>query len=153
MPWSAQWMSSNTSTSGLRRAIASIAVRTAAKKASRMRCGIVARRAARLGRRLDAEQPADQRGLALALARSPLAAEQLGHVRRDSFCQASLGGVGVDDPALGAQHLAERPEHDAGAVREAAALAHRGRVGLARERALELAQEPRLAHAGLARPP
>ena len=41
MPWSAQWMSSNASTSGLRRPIASIPNRTAEKKDSRMRAGSI----------------------------------------------------------------------------------------------------------------
>ena len=65
MPWSAQWMSSNTSTSGLRRAIASITDRTAEKKTSRMRCGSSPSDCGMLERRLDAEQPPDHGGAAL----------------------------------------------------------------------------------------
>ena len=49
-----------------------------------------------------------------------LAAEQLERVLAQ-LAPGLLGGVGVDDPALLAQHLAERPVHDAGAVGQAAA--------------------------------
>ena len=90
IPWSAQWMSSKTSTSGLRRAIASITDRTAEKNTSRMRCGSSLSDCEMLERRLDAEQPPDHGGPALG---------RLGHARRrspssdsteaSSFAQAS----------------------------------------------------------------
>ena len=150
MPSSAQWMSSNAITSGRLLAILSIPMRSAEKNDSRRRSG--SRSVGhQLRRHLDAEQPADQRGLALAGLVEPLVAvaEQVGHVARE-LPPRLLGGVRVHDPALGAQHLAERPEHDAGAVGEAAAGAHGRSDGVLAEHALELAQQARLAHARLA---
>ena len=149
MPSSAQWMSSNASTSGrrLRHLLHAHAQRREERLAQPLGIALGGHE---LRRHLDSEQPADQRGLALArLAELVPVAEQPGHVGRE-LPPCLLGRVGVHDPALGAQHLAESPEHDARAVREAAPGAHRGRDRVLAEHALELAQQARLAHAGLA---
>ena len=89
MPSSAQWMSSKAITSGCRRARASMPERRAEKKASRSALGVLLR-GHQLRRDLDAEQAADQRGLALArlAERLGLVPEQAGHVGR-SLRQAS----------------------------------------------------------------
>ena len=100
-----------------------------------------------LRRDLDAQQAADQRGLAVrVLAR-------LAHQVADVVAQllpGLLGGVRLHDPALGAQHLAQGPEHDAAPVGKAAAGADGGRRRVLLEPSLELAQEPRLPDARLA---
>ena len=100
-----------------------------------------------LGRHVHAEQPADERGLPVRGLADP--AHQLADVGAQ-LAPGLLGGVRLDDPALVAQHLAERPEHDAAPVGEAAAGAHGRSRRMAPEARLELAQQARLADACLA---
>ena len=102
-----------------------------------------------LGRHLEADQAAEQRRPALALlAHLGLLGEELARVF-EQLAPGHLRRVGVDDPAAGADHLAQRPEHDAGPVRQAAAGVELRRFGPVAEAALELSQHARLAHARL----
>jgi hypothetical protein len=103
-----------------------------------------------VGGHLEADQAGDQRGLALGLLghRRSLGAEQVERVVAQ-LRPRLLGGVGVDDAAFLAQHLAERPEHDAAPVGQAAAGAEGRGDGPRSQLALQLAQDARLAHAGL----
>ena len=112
--------------------------------------GVLAGRG-QLARDLEADQPADQGGLALGLLLHvcALAAEQVERVLAQ-LAPRLLGGVGVDDAALLAQHLAQRPEHDPAAVGKAASGPEGGRRGPRAELVLQLAQHARLADAGLA---
>ena len=101
-------------------------------------------------RGLDAEQPREQHDAPRYLLGAVAVTGQQGLEPRRELCPRDLGGVVVHDPALVAQHFAERPVDDARAEWQAPAPAHaRGRV-LRGERALELAQQPGLAHARLA---
>src|SRR5204862_7592845 len=59
-------------------------------------------------------------------------------------------GIAVEDLALGAQHLGQRPVDDARAERQAAPAQHPRCAVVARQAALELMQHARLAHACLA---
>ncbi len=112
--------------------------------------GILARRD-ELGRHLEPDQPGDQRRLALGLLAHDrvLASEQVEGVVAQ-LEPGLLGGVRVDDPALLAQHLAERPEDDAVPVGQAAPGAEGRGDRAAAELGLELAQHARLAYARLA---
>ena len=103
-----------------------------------------------LGRHLETDQAAEQgrRALALLAEIRMLGREQLAGVV-EQLAPRHLGRVAVDYPTAGADDLAERPEHDARAVRQAAAGVERGCVGAVTEPPLELAQHARLAHAGL----
>src|SRR5439155_1189693 len=79
--------------------------------------------------------------------------KRLSDARREAsreLLPCELRGVAFGDRALGAHHFAERPVHDARAERQAAAPAHEYRLLARGERALELAQQPRLADARLA---
>ena len=97
-------------------------------------------------RHVDPEQPGHQRGtpldgLALVLV---VAEQQAARVVLD-LLPGLVGVVLVADPRVGADHLAEGPVHDAGAIREAAALAERGsRLGALLDALAELLQQARL---------
>ena len=88
--------------------------RSAEKNASRRRSGS-SPVGTQLGRHLDAEQPADQRGLALGLLadRLALACRTGRPTYARSLPQASSAESVSTIAALLAQHLAERPEDDA----------------------------------------
>ena len=60
----------------------------------------------------------------------------------------ALGRVGLEDPKLGLDHLAERPERDAVAVRQAPALPPRDDVRVGLDQVVELEHEPALADPG-----
>src|SRR5207247_1065263 len=62
-----------------------------------------------------------------------------------------LGSVVLQDAGVRLDDLAEGPERDALAVRQAPALAPEDEVGLVVDEPLELPREPRLADAGLTR--
>ena len=110
-PSSAQWRSSTTSTSGPHSASASNKRRQAANASSR-----------RLGRARDASSATSGRRW-LSTHAASLGSATRSRTARRSFCSAVAGVVRLEDPGLGLDHLAERPERDALAVREAAATA------------------------------
>ena len=152
MPSSAQWMSSNASTSGAARAERLDApARTAAKNASRTRCGSSAvGREPRRGASMP-EQAADQRG-ARARRRRPLrlARSRLVDRRRELLPRLPRR---VRRRRSRTRRAAPRrapsrrcPSRRAGSGPSRTV----GRRLRSRERALELAQQPRLADAGLA---
>jgi hypothetical protein len=130
MASSAQWMSSNTRTVGSVSATVSN-VRQAAKSSSRSALEL-------------ASTPTSGRG---ALAQ-PIAVGPADGVI--DLGRGDLGIVGLEDAGLGLHDLAQRPECDSIAVREAAALApgQGGRVGLSVGE--KLGDDPTLADAGLA---
>ncbi len=149
MPSSAQWMSSNTSTIGRRLAIASIPARSAEKKDSRRRSGSGSAGASSGGTSSPSRRPIRAAFCMPVVAGLVAGGEERAGVGAE-LVPGLVGRIGVDDPALGAQHLAERPVDDPRAVGEAAADAYVGRRGLLAQAVLVLAQHPRLAHAGLA---
>ena len=101
---------------------------------------------------LDAEEARDERRPALdRLALGLVVAQQEAARVVLDLLPRLLGAVLVEDPRVGANHLAERPVHDARAVREAASLAEgRGLLRKVLDALAELVQQARLAHARLA---
>ena len=119
MPWSAQWMSSNTSTSGLRRAIASITERTAEKNASRMRCGSsLVGLAISSGASMPSSR-ADHGGAALAAARPAR--------RRRSASASRRGRAACPTPPRCCRRRGSRPRR--GSPRRAPSRRFRSRTG------------------------
>ncbi len=107
--------------------------RTAAKKLSRALWRPAARARRRRVRRLDPEQARDRRDAALAPARRRrLAAASSGAETRRQLLPRARRRVSVDDRALRAHHLAQRPVDDARAERQAAPAAQRAAACRAR---------------------
>ena len=135
IPWSAQWMSSNTRTSGLAAGhrLDHGAHRREEALAHALR--VVALGLGDVDRRLDAEQARRSRPPGAPPA-PPARCPSTPSARRSAVEQllpGLLGAVAVHDPGLGADHLAQRPVDDSRAVGQAAALAEGGRrVALAR---------------------
>ena len=150
MPSSAQWMSSKARTIGRSAAIASIIQRTTEKKASRVRWGSAdsdgdsASGASIPSRR--ASSAAWRRPVSL-VTRPPVSTSSSSS-RSVSLRHATSEGSASTIAALGPHDLAQRPEHDARPVRQAAALAQVGHRVTRAQAHFELAQQARLAHAG-----
>ena len=149
MPSSAQWMSSKASTRGrrARRSLDHGAQRGEERLAHPL--GVAARPPARArpARRDPASARSARRGARAPRSASPtVVAGRSAHSLRPRL----VGAVGVHDARLAAHHLAERPVDDARAVGQAAARAQPGVRVAGGRAALELAQQARLAHAGLA---
>ena len=133
------------------RARASIAARTAEKNASRSFCGSSISTGIGVVRapRCPAGAPRARRGARPPRARLVVAQQQPARVVLD-LLPGLVRAVLVEDPGVGADHLAERPVDDARAVGEAASLAERGRLlGELLDALAELVQQARLADAGL----
>ena len=130
-------MSSNTSTSGLPRRHRLDAASARPRRTPRACAGgrRSRRRPARPGASMPSRRPIS------AASRSRARPARRSRRRRSSSTSARellprlARRVAVDDPALGAHDLAERPVDDSRAVRQAAALADGGRAGRARRAA------------------
>ena len=132
---------------------ASTSVRTAEKSLSRICCGSsasctpVAPRSAGVRSRAPGDRGRD--ALGGLLGRRLVAAQRL-DCRWSSFSQASSRVVGVDDPELAADHLAERPVgHPRAVGRAAPRPGRRRRCPGPRAASVELPQQSRLSDPGL----
>ena len=126
--------------------------RTAEKKVSRMRCGSSASSGARVDRRLDAQQPTDQRRAPVARSPEPglRLPEQLGQIAARQLLPGHVGGVAVDDPDTRRGRPRRAPSRRCSSRTGGSVPGGRsGRVGPA-QRELVLPQQARLADAGLA---
>ena len=122
-PSSAQWRSSNTSTG---RPLLGEPLEEPAPGGERSRCADRPYARRRRGRRAAACARAPTRPQRRPARVSPTASA--------SFASATCGGVGLEDSRLCLRHLAERPEADALAVGQAAALPPRDQLGLGVDR-------------------
>ena len=151
MPWSAQWMSSNASTSGPRRARPSTALRDGGEEALAQRCGSSAAPAASSSGASMPSEPGDQRGVALRLAaRVERPRAELADARREllpcRFGRVARRGSRTPRARLRPAPSTRRPSRRGGSgPRANAGAGSRGGDVLG-----ELVQQPRLADACLA---
>jgi hypothetical protein len=80
----------------------------------------------------------------------PLPLGLFGRDDRFQFCCGNVGGVGLEDPRLTLDDLAQRPEGDSLPVGQAATLPPRDQLGFCVDVGEELAREPALANTRLA---